>query len=170
MLGSSAAVTSFGRGQLLSVAGTIFDILVTGEQTDGRYGLAENLIPPDSGPPPHTHSREHEGFFVLEGELSFTVGGRTQILGAGQFLHAPRGIEHSFRNHSRQPARLLVLLAPAGFEQYFQETGEPLPPGSTQALPMTEAHLARLLECAPKYGLKFADAVLAAAPQPAAAR
>jgi uncharacterized RmlC-like cupin family protein len=57
---------------------------------------------------------------VLEGELTFQVGDELTTVAAGDWLLAPRGIPHTFANHSRQPARALIAVTPAGFERYFR--------------------------------------------------
>jgi mannose-6-phosphate isomerase-like protein (cupin superfamily) len=57
-----------GKGRTVAVVGDVYRCLATGEDTNGKYALWEALVPPGGGPPPHVHSREEEGFYVLEGE------------------------------------------------------------------------------------------------------
>jgi hypothetical protein len=99
--------------------------------------LWEAIVPPGGGPPPHVHSREEEGFYVLEGEITFRVGDKRLVAGPGLFANMPVGTPHSFKNESGQPARMLISLAPAGLEKMFFEVGVPLPEGSTTAPPPT---------------------------------
>ena len=62
------------RGSTITLVGDVYRFLATGEDTNGKYALFEALVPPGGGPPPHVHSREEEGFYVLEGEITFSVG------------------------------------------------------------------------------------------------
>lgn len=96
-------------------------VVLGGEDTDGHVGLVEETLSPDfDGPPLHVHPAFDELFFVLEGELTFQVGDELTTVAAGDWLLAPRGIPHTFANHSRQRARTLIAVTPAGFERYFR--------------------------------------------------
>ena len=81
--------------------------------THGAYAMAELMKPPGVGPKPHIHPEAEEGFYVLEGELEFTVGGEIFVAPAGSFALVPRGVEHSFRNSGVTDARYLGILSPA---------------------------------------------------------
>ena len=59
---------SSNQGRTVAVVGDVYRFLATGEDTNGRYALCEAIVTPGGGPPPHVHSREEEGFYVLEGE------------------------------------------------------------------------------------------------------
>ena len=58
------------QGRTVAVVGDVYRFLATGEDTNGKYALWEALVPPGGGPPPHVHSREEEGFYVLDGEIA----------------------------------------------------------------------------------------------------
>ena len=60
----------------------MYRFLATGEDTDGKYSLWDAIVTPGGGLPPHVHSREEEGFYVLEGEITFTIGGKRLVAGA----------------------------------------------------------------------------------------
>ena len=152
-MGSEPFQRAFGDAPLLSVVGDVHALLATGVETGGAYALIETLVTPDNGPPPHIHSREEEAFYVLEGEVTSTVAGTPQVARPGTFVHAPRGIEHTFKNTGGRVARMLVMVQPAGLERFFREIGDPLPPGSTTPVPVTPAHVARIMEAAPRYGI-----------------
>ena len=62
------------QGRTIAVVGDVYRFLATGEETQGRYAILEAIVPPGGGPPPHVHSREEEGFYILEGEITFMVG------------------------------------------------------------------------------------------------
>src|SRR6266480_6192724 len=142
-------------GRTVAVVGDVYRFLATGEDTDGRYALWEAIVPPGGGPPPHVHSREEEGFFVLEGEITFTINGERVVAKAGTFANMPVGTPHSFKNESDRPAKMLLSVAPAGLEQMFFEVGVPLPEGATTALPPTKEEIEKLLAVAPKYGIEI---------------
>jgi quercetin dioxygenase-like cupin family protein len=152
---TQAVIRNPGEGRTIAVVGDVYRFLATGEDTSGNYALWEAIVPSGGGPPPHVHSREEEGFYVLEGEISFTVGDQRLIARAGTFANMPVGTLHSFKNESKKPARMLISVAPAGLEQMFFEVGVPLPPGATTAAPPTKEEIEKLLAVAPKYGIEI---------------
>jgi quercetin dioxygenase-like cupin family protein len=139
----------------VAVVGDVYRFLATGEDTNGNYALWEAIVPPGGGPPSHVHSREEEGFYVLEGEITLTVNGERVVATAGMFANMPVGTPHSFNNESSKPARMLISVAPAGLEKMFFEFGVPLVEGATTALPPTKEEIEKLLAVAPKYGIEI---------------
>jgi quercetin dioxygenase-like cupin family protein len=144
-----------GEGCTLAVVGDVYRFLATGEDTYGKYALFEAFVSPGGGPPPHVHSREEEGFYILEGEITFTIGEQRLVASAGMFANMPVGTPHSFKNESGTPARMLIALAPAGLEKMFFEVGVPVPPGATTAAPPTKEEIEKLLAVAPRYGVEI---------------
>jgi quercetin dioxygenase-like cupin family protein len=144
-----------GMGRTVAVVGDVYRFLATGEDTNGTYALWEALVPPGGGSPPHVHRREEEGFYVLDGEITFTVNGERVVATAGTFANMPVGTPHSFKNESSKPAKMLISVAPAGLERMFFEVGVPLVEGTTTALPPTEDEINRLLAVAPNYGIEI---------------
>jgi quercetin dioxygenase-like cupin family protein len=116
----------------VSVAGGTYTILVTGEQTAGRYCLIDMLVPPGGGPPPHRHDFE-EMFTILDGEIELTFRGEVYQASAGSTVNIPSNAPHSFRNRSDKPVRLLCMCAPAGQDEFFLGVGDPV--GSRTASP-----------------------------------
>jgi quercetin dioxygenase-like cupin family protein len=151
----NAVIRKPGEGRTIAVVGDVYRFLATGEDTDGKYALFEAVVGPGGGPPPHVHSREEEGFYVLEGEITFTIGDRRLVAGAGTFANMPIGTPHSFKNEGGKPARMLISVAPAGLEKMFFEVGVQLPEGSTAALPPTKEEIEKLLAVAPRYGVEI---------------
>jgi quercetin dioxygenase-like cupin family protein len=139
----------------VAVVGDVYRFLATGEDTDGKYALWEAIVPPGGGPPPHVHSREEEGFYVLEGEISFTIADQALVATAGTFANMPIGTPHSFTNASNRLAKMLISVAPAGLEKMFFEFGVPVAQGATTAPPPTKAEIEKLLEVAPRYGIEI---------------
>ena len=143
------------QGRTVALVGDVYRFLATGEDTNGKYALIEALVSPGGGPPPHVHSREEEGFYILEGEITFTINGERVVATAGMFANVPVGTPHSFKNESNKPAKMLVSVAPAGLEKMFMEIGVPLAEGATTALPPTREDIEKLLAIAPKYGIEI---------------
>jgi len=143
------------QGRTIAVVGDVYRFLATGEDTNGKYAMWEAVVPPGGGPPPHVHSREEEAFYVLEGEITFTVNDERIMAKAGTFANMPVGTPHSFKNDSDRPAKMLISVAPAGLEQMFFEVGVPLAEGVTTALPPTKDEIEKLLAVAPKYGIEI---------------
>lgn len=96
--------------------------MIDGDQSGGRFSLVEHPLPPRRlGAPMHTHSREDEYSFILEGRVGVQLGDGVMEVGVGDLVFKPRGIPHTFWNAGDEDARLLELISPAGFEQYFRE-------------------------------------------------
>src|SRR5438270_812888 len=143
------------EGRTIAVVGDVYRFLATGEDTSGKYAMWEAVVPPGGGPPPHVHSREEEGFYILEGEITLQIGEKRIVATAGMFANMPVGTPHSFKNESGKPAKMLISVAPAGLEQMFFEFGVPLAEGAITALPPTKAEIEKLLEIAPRYGIEI---------------
>jgi quercetin dioxygenase-like cupin family protein len=143
------------QGRTIAVVGDIYRFLAVSEDTNGKYALLEAIVPPGGGPPPHVHSREEEGFYVLEGEITFQIDGERLVAGPGTFANMPVGTPHSFKNESDRPAKMLIWVAPAGLERMFFEVGQPLPDGATTAVPPTKEEIEKLLAVAPRYGIEI---------------
>ena len=143
------------EGRTIAVVGDVYRFLATGEDTNGKYASWEAIVPPGGGPPPHVHSREEEGFYILEGEITFHIGEERVVATAGMFANMPVGTPHSFRNESGKPAKMLISVAPAGLEKMFFEVGVPVAQGTTTAPPPTKAEIEKLLAVAPRYGVEI---------------
>jgi quercetin dioxygenase-like cupin family protein len=114
----------------ISLVGNTYTILVSSEDTAGRYSMIDMYVPPGGGPPPHRHDFE-ESFTVLEGEIEATFRGEKVLLRTGQVIQIPANAPHQFRNNSMQPARLLCICSPAGQEGMFREIGIEVPTRTT---------------------------------------
>ena len=114
--------------------------------THGPAFVVHDLAPRALGSPVHTHSREDEWSFVLAGRVGVQVGGSSSAADPGDLILKPRGVPHAFWNAGDEPARLLEVITPGGFEEYFTALGEVLdvagPPDLT-----------RLAEVARRFGL-----------------
>jgi quercetin dioxygenase-like cupin family protein len=109
----------------IGLAGDTYTILLTGENTAGRYCLIDMLVPPGGGPPPHRHDFE-EMFTILDGEIEVTFRGSKTVVRAGETANIPANAPHHFRNTSERPSRLLCMCSPAGMEEFFLAVGIPV--------------------------------------------
>jgi quercetin dioxygenase-like cupin family protein len=95
----------------------------------GGFSMVEHPIAPRSlAAPLHTHTHEDEYSYVLEGEVGVQIGDEVAVAKPGDLVFKPRGIQHAFWNAGGTPARVLEIISPAPFSQYFAEL-EPLMQG-----------------------------------------
>jgi quercetin dioxygenase-like cupin family protein len=135
-------------------------LMLSGNQTAGQLSMLEHPLAPRAlGSPVHTHRNEDEYSVVLEGVVGAQIAEQVIEAGPGAVLVKPRGVPHAFWNPSDQPARLLEIISPAGFEQYFSGLADILSgPGTPDA--------GQLAALADRYGL---DLDLASIPRLCAA-
>jgi quercetin dioxygenase-like cupin family protein len=125
-----------GEGEALWFMGALATVKCSAETTGGRVAVVEHLAPHGSGSPLHVHHREDEWFYVIDGELTFWVGGEVTVAPAGSFVFGPRDIPHTFIVSSDQ-ARFLLVTEPAGFEAFMRAGALPaerleIPPAPTE--------------------------------------
>jgi mannose-6-phosphate isomerase-like protein (cupin superfamily) len=142
-----------GEGEALWWLGMLATIKATGEQTGGRYSVVEILAPDGYEAVLHVHHQEDEGFYILEGEMTFYVGEQTIEAHPGSSLFGPKDVPHAFTVDSG-PARLLFVFSPAGLEGLIREMGEParsleVPPQPEE--PPDEAEMERMAAIADRY-------------------
>ncbi|WKA55657.1 quercetin 2,3-dioxygenase [Planococcus shixiaomingii] len=122
---NNAFVFAHGEGKAYWFIGTLVEMKASAEDTNGAFSLVESLHPPGYATPMHLHQNEDEIFYVLEGEVTFTVGEKTIMAKPGTFLYAPRGIAHMYKSEGTVPSKILIMLTPAGMEQFFVEASVP---------------------------------------------
>ena len=138
--------------------GDIYNLVITGEETNNAFFQFEAIVPAGGGPPPHIHSREDESFYVVSGSLEIILGDKTYQAKAGDFVFIPRGTVHGFKNVGDGAAIQLVTFVPAGMEHYFREVFPPVKDRTAAPPPITDELINKLHEVAPKYGLEFPEA------------
>ena len=141
-------------GELLSWMGDPRRLMVTGEATGGAYALAEIVSAPQGIVPLHVHHREDEAFYVLDGEVTFTVGEQVFDAGAGSFAFGPRDVPHRY-DVTSPSARMLMLFSPAGFEGFIRETSEPS--DRPVATVLEDLDMELVAEIAARYGAEVLD-------------
>lgn len=153
-------VVALGRGRQslersVWYSGWLLTFLATGDETNGQFALMEQVARKGNVPPRHIHHREDETFYVVEGEMTFSVGDETIKATPGTMVFAPRDIPHSFTIDSEQ-VRMLVMVAPAGAEGFFKECSVPAP---SMTLPppadVPYSEIQKMMALAPGYGFEF---------------
>ena len=142
-------VLDAGDGDHIWFSGTLMTVKAGGEQTRHGFTLIEVTTPPRFVVPPHIHEDEEEAFYILEGQLRVTCGGDTSTLGPGDFVMMPRGIPHTCSTLGDARVRLLQITAPAGFERFILDGGEPA--AEPTVPPPGEANVARILRAMAKH-------------------
>ena len=145
-------------GEVVDAVGDRYRFLAEADQTGGRYALWHAEISPGGGPPPHRHSREDESFYVLEGNVQFEADGVRQVGGPGTFVNLPIGSVHRFENIGDKPAKMLVLVTPAGLETMFRRTGTLVRRPDDPIRPPDGDEIQRLHAISPEYGVELFDA------------
>ncbi len=117
--------------------------------TNGMVSVVEHPFDVGVLVPPHLHHREDEYSIVTQGQIGFRSGDREVVLGAGGYITKPRGEVHAMWNAGSEPARMIEIISPGGFEDFFRELSALISSGP----PAPEASL----EIAERYGLEFAE-------------
>ena len=128
----------------LGAIGVVFKLW--GRDTGGALSIVEHPFPVGALVPPHTHSREDEYSIVTEGQIGFRSGDREVVLGPGGYITKPRGELHAMWNAGPEPARMIEVISPAGFEHFFRELADLTATGPPQ--------LPEFMALAGRYGLQ----------------
>jgi quercetin dioxygenase-like cupin family protein len=141
-------------GEILSVVGGNYRVLVSGKQTNGAFSTIEMLVPPQNGPGPHSHTNFYESFYILDGEVEVRSEAGSYTAKKGSYVVVPEGgIVHYFKNVSDNMAQLLCTVVPAGLEEFFEEIGEPVAAGEfLPPPPMDSESIKSLQAIAQKHG------------------
>ena len=127
-----------GKAGFLGSIGVRF--MIDGAEADERFSLVEHPMSPRAlAAPLHRHNREDEYSYVLEGQVGALLGDEVVIGRPGDLIFKPRNQWHTFWNAGDEPARLLEIISPAGFEHFFEELVDL--GGVTEASPETLAEL-----------------------------
>lgn len=139
-----ATVLKAGQGTVLTARGSVMFFKATRAHTNGAFSLMERTLPPGGRkPPPHVHTNCEEAFYVLDGEIEFSLGEVMTVGGPDTFVLVPGGVAHTFGNVGTTQARLLVLYAPA-MDAYFEELQAlwscPTPPSREEEMELMHRH------------------------------
>jgi quercetin dioxygenase-like cupin family protein len=119
---TTARVLGPKDGKAGELVGIGVRFMIGAEESGGGFSLVEHPMPPRAlAAPLHRHNREDEYSFVLQGRVGAQLAGEVIYAEPGDLVFKPRGQWHTFWNASEEPARILELIAPAGFERFFEE-------------------------------------------------
>ncbi len=109
-----------GRAGFLGSIGVRF--MIDGAEAGDRFSLVEHPMSAHAlAAPMHRHAREDEYSYVLEGSIGALLGESVVIGKPGDLIFKPRNQWHTFWNAGDKPARILEIISPAGFENFFRE-------------------------------------------------
>ena len=112
-------------GAFVDLGGLGIRFMIDGEDTESQFALVEHPLAPRAlAAPLHRHTNEDEYSYVIEGRMGAQLGEEVVFAEPGDLVFKPRGQWHTFWNAGDEPARLLELISPPGFENYFREMGE----------------------------------------------
>ncbi len=143
-----------GEGEALWFMGCLAVVKSSSETTGGRVAVIEHLASQGAGSPLHVHHREDEWFYVLEGELTFWVGGEVIDAPARSFVFGPRDVPHTFVVASPE-ARFLLVTEPAGFEGFMRALAEPARSLTIPPAPDGPPDMAAVLATAAEHGIEI---------------
>ena len=122
---SSPTIIGPTDGDFVSLQTIGVRFMIPGADTGARFSLVEHPIPPRGlAAPLHRHTREDEYSFVLEGRMGALLGDDVVEAGPGDLVYKPRDQWHTFWNAGDEPCRILEIIAPGGFETFFDELVE----------------------------------------------
>jgi quercetin dioxygenase-like cupin family protein len=137
-----------GRAGYLGGIGVVFKLW--GKDTRGALSIVEHPFDVGALVAPHLHTREDDYSIVTEGEIGFRSGDREVVLGPGGYITKPRGELHAMWNAGKTPARMIEIISPAGFEEYFREVADLVQSGP--------AEFDQVAQLASAYSLHFSEA------------
>jgi len=124
-------LTALGHDNKVSHADALVAVPFPGHATYHLAGKADSpagtaimevvVAPRSFGAPPHSHSREDEYFYVLEGEITVLDGEQTRSAGPGSLIVLPRNNLHGFWNAGEVPTRMLLMVSPGDFASFFDD-------------------------------------------------
>ena len=139
----------------IAISGDINSILISTDDTNGTYSAIEAKVFPDGGPIPHVQTKEHEGFYVIDGIITFNVDGNEIVAKPGTFVNVPPYVTHGFKNNTNSVAKMLIILAPGGLENLFIEVGREVSDTNIRPLPMTDDEMKKFTNLLSKYGVEI---------------
>ncbi|MER5176517.1 MAG: cupin domain-containing protein [Candidatus Nitrosocosmicus sp.] len=143
------------KGKHIAISGDINTIVASKEDTGGTYSFIEAKVFPGGGPIPHIQTREHEGFYIIEGQITFKVGKQRIEATPGTFVNVPPNVLHSFKNETNEVAKLIIVISPPGMEQFFVETGVEISNINIQPPPFDNEQKQKIASLAFKYGVEL---------------
>ena len=150
-----------GSGRTVWLGGVGVDFSIPGVVTGGALSIVEHPVLPGTLVPPQVHRAEDELSIVIEGRFGVRIGDEIFEAGPGAYVYKPRAVPHAFWNATDEPARLIELIWPTGFERFFDELATAYDDGQGVPAPDRVAELAErydvecLMDWAPELEARF---------------
>jgi mannose-6-phosphate isomerase-like protein (cupin superfamily) len=142
-------IVEAGQGDLVHLGGVGVHFKLPPQVTGDAFTIVEHPVEPGTLVPPHVHTREDEFSFVIEGEVGVRIGERVFMARPGEYVVKPRHVPHTFWNAGPGRARLLEIISPPQFAQFFRETA------AAMLAERGEPDMARISVIAGRYGVTF---------------
>ena len=144
-----ARIVRRGDGERVWLGGLGVDFKVSGSATNDAFSIVEHPVAAGRLVPPHTHTREDELSYVIEGEMGARIGDDIVTAHAGDYVFKPRNVPHTFWNPGPAPLRIMEIIWPPDFDAFFRELAVLYEAGGGRPDP------ARADELASRYGNVF---------------
>ncbi|MEU7768642.1 cupin domain-containing protein [Nocardia sp. NPDC049190] len=153
---STVQVVQPGGGEFVQMPGLGAVFKLYSRDNGGEVAIVEHPFEVGAITAAHRHTREDEHSIVLEGEIGFRSDADEVVLGPGGYITKPRGQMHAMWNAGSVPGRIIEIITPGGFENYFRELGELLTAGVQDAAVGAQLHESpEFSALARKYGLTY---------------
>ena len=143
-----------GRTNSVWFRGDLFTFLAEGRDTAGQLTIIEFTPKRGLEPPPHTHTFEDEAYYVLAGDVTFTVGDQEIAAHSGSFVFFLLFLKDRWLIYTPE-AHMLMLFMPSGLENFFKALADPVVGDDLHNAPQTQPDMAKMLSLADQYGLIF---------------
>jgi mannose-6-phosphate isomerase-like protein (cupin superfamily) len=144
-----------GEGEYVALPGFGAVFKLSSKANGGEVSIVEHPFEVGILTAAHRHTREDEHSIVLAGEIGFRSDDSEVVLGPGGYITKPRGQMHAMWNAGSEPGRIIEIITPGGFENYFRELGELLVDHANDPLGKVLHDLPEFGELADKYGLTY---------------
>jgi quercetin dioxygenase-like cupin family protein len=147
-------VRKSGEGKAYWMLGGLYEVLLSSDETNGATTIMQMTIPEGMGPPTHTHPGA-ESVYVVDGTLTYHIGGEMFEAGPGSMFHIPPDTLERFEPTST--CRVLITYSPGGIEKFFDEAGEPAPRREVPPPPSSPPDLERLVAIGARHGMQIQE-------------
>ncbi|WUH94871.1 cupin domain-containing protein [Streptomyces sp. NBC_00433] len=147
-----------GEGEEVAIPGFGATYKLYARDTGSEVSIVEHPFAVGFITAPHKHVGEDEHSFVLEGEIGFRSDDSEVVLGPGSYITKPRGQMHAMWNAGDMPGRIIEIITPGGFEDYFRQLGELLVDGKkTESASRSLHDTDEFTALATKFGLTYGE-------------
>jgi quercetin dioxygenase-like cupin family protein len=151
MAGKAVAKTP-SESQAIWMLGGLYEVLLSSDETGGETTVVQFTIPVGAAPPLHIHDAD-ETVYVIDGTLTYHIGGETYEGGPGSIFHIPAGVEEFFEPTSR--LKIIGVYHGGTMDKFFAEAGEPAPRREVPPAPTAPPDVERLAEIGARHGLQL---------------